>query len=443
MKRVCLFVLLSLLAVLPALGSCVTWGEVKTGLTGSGSYSGGGVSATKSGSTISISGGEISDFRSDINASSYTLSGVSLSGHTSINNSWGASTVDLNNVNINGSNLVLYAEDSGSSSKLEVNYSGNAKLDNVIDLTADPNAVLRFNNNGSIAIDSGASDPFYVVQNTGSVVAINNGGSISVKAQDTASNPSVILYVSAPLSSPEAYSSMIDDLHFTGVDYANIYFNYWDEKEGVLYSAASFKDYPLNDKGAQKAYMDKLMGRNTNPDQENWEPSRKEIIAHEMEEKRQAASAGNVMGSPWPCTQLNLNYASRNLWVRGQNGEKVFHTSYVNWLGTGRDAGKNLTLKVQLDEMDGVNIRYDATVLEVFERCGITQITVINDYNEPYMVYSVAGMRAAHEQAGLKRREILVIAGPDDEIMTCGKQHDSEPVPVTFPEQEAAPAENP
>ena len=59
------------------------------------------------------------------------------------------------------------------------------------------------------------------------------------------------------------------------------------------------------------------------------------------------------------------------------------------------------------------------------------------------MVYSVAGMRAAHEQAGLKRREILVIAGPDDEIMTCGKQHDSEPVPVTFPEQEAAPAENP
>ncbi|MBQ8093898.1 MAG: hypothetical protein IJ242_10020 [Clostridia bacterium] len=156
-----------------------------------------------------------------------------------------------------------------------------------------------------------------------------------------------------------------------------------------------------------------------------YEPSPYERMAHEMEEKRQAQACDNVTASPWWSYQSYLNYGSRNLWVRGTDGEKIFHKSQAVFDGD----HKNLILTVMCDNLDGVNMRFDSTVLDYLERYDITKIIMVSDNGDAGMQYQVADMKAAREKFGLEADELLMIGGPDDTIMK-GMDANGEFVPV-------------
>ncbi|MDO5378623.1 MAG: hypothetical protein Q4G52_09845, partial [Clostridia bacterium] len=154
------------------------------------------------------------------------------------------------------------------------------------------------------------------------------------------------------------------------------------------------------------------------PEQEDNGPS-EEQIRHEMEMKRQEEAVGGITGSPYWCSQLFLNYHSRNLWLHDAEGRKVNFREHISW--EGEYPNKRLLLRVNnMASTDGLTMRFDEETLNAFDKSGIVTVILANTVNgqvEPFMQYSVSDLRAAREQYGLAPEELLVVGGMDDEVM--------------------------
>ncbi|MBQ8095114.1 MAG: hypothetical protein IJ242_16300 [Clostridia bacterium] len=426
MKRFLSLLLVTVFVSMPFSASAANWQDVlsNTVMSPDGTYSDGQTSGVYNPSedSVSITGGVMDHFeiieteegfgnylkRFDLNDLTITTGTGNqpyiLEAHG------GSITVNFNRVTFDGP-YKLEAVSEHPDSTINLTFNGDTALQDRLQLDANDGARISVVNNGVMSFEGGES------LSTGSILAtvdptskisIENNGSIvpgveGVPVSDTeieyrgAYPIRITLHVDGAMPQNELIELAEQTFDIKGID-EGILTAWYEDENGDRY----FIQFPVSIK--------QDMQSDWNPE---WEPSPQERMAHEMEELRQAQACDNVTASPWWGYQLYMNYGSRNLWVRGKDGEKIFHKSVV--VADGEH--KNLVLRVMGETTDGVNIRYDASVLDYMDRYDIAKVTVVSESGEPYMTYDVSALRQAREQFGLAPEELLMVGGLEDEVM--------------------------
>lgn len=441
----------SVLLLTPMTAGAVTWGDIMTGIHTTGSFSGGGTTAVKENDTITVSGGEV-EFRTEDHddLSYHSIDEIDESGNYVFEDVAFVGKHDLAIIG-NGSTTVTFGDTvdfSGISGivvrfrmpESSVHIENNATITSgeegapPIGMFLEADGHSLFSMSGSGTLDSEYQEAVYVYMPVENVDFENVDAFIS-KAEESIKEQVDLesIQQSQVLLIPDGVSAAEYMLHLhEGEEYVSPYQVVYGDLD---LTAAS----PSTPAPEQSAAPDDPETPSTTPapeqpdttpapeatpeptpapEQEDNGPS-EEQIRHEMEMKRQEEAVGGITGSPYWCSQLFLNYHSRNLWLHDAEGRKTNFREHISW--EGEYPNKRLLLRVNnMASTDGLTMRFDEETLNAFDKSGIVTVILANTVNgrvEPFMQYSVSDLRAAREQYGLAPEELLVVGGMDDEVM--------------------------
>lgn len=458
----------SVLLLTPMTAGAVTWGDIMTGIHTTGSFSGGGTTAVKENDTITVSGGEVEFRTEDYDASSYNfIDEIDESGNYMFEDVAFVGKHDLAIIG-NGSTAITFGDTvdfSGISGVIvnlrvpesSVHIENNATITSgervsaPISVTLDTDGHSSFSMSGSGTLDS-VCQAVYVympVENVDfeNVDAFISKAEESIKEQldlesiqqsqvllvpDGFSVGNYMLHLHEDKVFNSAYQVVFGDLDLTATSTATpAPAQSATPVDPEQPTSTPTPEQPDTTPAPEQSTTPAEPGQPTAtpapettpeptpaPEQEDNGPS-EEQIRHEMEMKRQEEAVGGITGSPYWCSQLFLNYHSRNLWLHDAEGRKTNFREHISW--EGEYPNKRLLLRVNnMASTDGLTMRFDEETLNAFDKSGIVTVILANTVNgqvEPFMQYSVSDLRAAREQYGLAPEELLVVGGMDDEVM--------------------------